>query len=261
MVHDTIIHDLGRWTISRALFWNRIAWLMAGCLNALVGLRFLNPAVARVTVRQFYFTAIQALPIIIFIALVVGSITVHYLLSILTSLGAYDRIGDYLITSIMHEIAPLACTLIIMLRSASAVLSEIALMKINKELNTLKMMNIDFNDYVFLPRLMAFALSGITLTFTFALTALVGGFFILGFFHDITFANYLDRIVNALNLKSFLITAIKPFFMCSFLVLVALEKGMGTERSFTEVPIRLIQGMMQGLAFIVVIEAFFILFM
>ncbi|NCC25053.1 MAG: ABC transporter permease [Deltaproteobacteria bacterium] len=258
-MRQTIVHDVGHWTISRIQFWNRIAWLATGCLNALLCLRVLNPAVGRVVIRQIYFTAIQALPIVVFIALVIGSITVHYLLSILTGLGAYDRIGGYLIAAIMHEVAPLGCSLILLLRSGSAVIAEVALMKINKELNSLQMLDIDIDSYIFLPRLLAFALSAVTLTFCFTLTALLGGFFILGYFHDITFANYLDRIVDALHIESFLIATTKPLLMGACVGLVAMEKGMRVERSFSEVPIRLIHGMMQGMAFIVAIEVFFVL--
>jgi phospholipid/cholesterol/gamma-HCH transport system permease protein len=37
----------------------------------------------------------------------------------------------------LHYIAPITCTLIIVLRSGTAVLTEVALMKINREIDTL----------------------------------------------------------------------------------------------------------------------------
>ena len=80
------------------------------------------------------------------VALVFGSVTVHYLLSILTGLGAYDRIGDYLIDSTLHVVAPVSVTLILMLRSGTATISEIGTMKIRGELDVLASLGVDLRD-------------------------------------------------------------------------------------------------------------------
>jgi phospholipid/cholesterol/gamma-HCH transport system permease protein len=237
--------------------WLVIATIVQRTTGSIFCLAFMNPAVFRVIVRQLYFTAFQAIPIVCISALLIGSIAVDHLLNLLTNLNAYDQIGTYLIQSIMHELAPLVCTTVLLLRSGSAVLSEMALMKINREMDTLSMLGIPIEDYLYLPRILAFAVGGPCLTIIFSLVALLGGYFTLGYFHDITFDNYIDQLLSAVNLESLFPLVLKPFFMGLAVVLIALEKGITVRNAFTEVPIKLIRGMMHTAGCIVVIEIAF----
>jgi len=227
---------------------------------AAMRLSFFKPAVALVLVRQIYFTAVQPLSIIFVASLIMGSVTVHYLLQLLLGLGAYEQIGAFLIRVMLHEIAPITCSLIILLRSGTAVLTEVALMKINGEIDTLHSLNIAMDDYVFMPRVMAFALAGPCLSICFCMIALLGGFMTLGYWHDITFANYKDRLFNALEIKDLIILITKSMVMSVAACLVALQRGFSVNRAFTEVPIRLIQGMMQAITLLIAVEILFIIF-
>jgi phospholipid/cholesterol/gamma-HCH transport system permease protein len=87
--------------------------------------------------------------------------------------------------------------------------------------------------------------------------ALLGGYFTLGYFHDITFDNYVDQLLTAIDLQSIIPLTLKPFFMGLAVVLIAMEKGMTVRNSFTEVPIKLIRGMMHTAGCIIVIEIVF----
>ncbi len=251
------VRMLGRWAIDRSRSYVGMAHILAQGFTALFRLSFLKPAVSLVLVRQIYFTAVQTLTVIVVAALVMGSVTVHYLLQLLLSLGAYEQIGGFLIRVMLYEIAPITCALIILLRSGTAVLSEVALMKINREIDTLHSMNIDLADYLFMPRITAFALAGPCLSFCFCLVALLGGFMTLGYWHDITFANYRDRLLQALEVKDLLVMTTKSMAMSIVACLVALHRGLTVDRAFTEIPIRLIQGMMQAVTLLIAVEILF----
>jgi phospholipid/cholesterol/gamma-HCH transport system permease protein len=237
--------------------WLVIATIAQQSTRALLRLACFNHAIFRVIVRQLYFTAFQAIPIVCLTALLIGSVLVDNLLNLLTSLNAYDQIGKYLITSITHELAPLICTIVLLLRSGSAVLSEMALMKINREMDTLSMLGIPIADYLYMPRILAFAIGGPCLTVIFSMVALLGGYFTLGYFHDITFANYIKQILDAVHLTSIIPLILKPFLMGLVVVLIAIEKGITVRNTFTEVPIKLIRGMMHTAGCIILIEIAF----
>lgn len=251
------VRMLGRWAIDRSESSAGMFRILGQGLGSLARFSFSRPAVALVLIRQIYFTAVQPLTVIFVAALIMGSVTVHYLLQLLLSLGAYEQIGDFLIRVMLHEIAPITCSLIILLRSGTAVLTEVALMKINGEMNTLRSLDISLADYVLMPRIAAFALAGPCLSVCFCLVALLGGFMTLGYWHDITFANYRDRLLSALAIPDLVVMTAKSMIMSIAACLVALHRGLSVDQAFTEIPIRLIQGMMQAVTLFIAVEILF----
>jgi phospholipid/cholesterol/gamma-HCH transport system permease protein len=255
----SLFYSLGRFVLDRTTTYLQSSLILARTVVSFFKLSFLNHAVARVLVRQIYFTAIQALPAIFITALLLGSILVNYLLGVLTGLNAYDRIGEFIIFLNLYELGPIITLLTMLIRSGTAVISEIALMKLSGEIDTLTFLNIGLSDYIFLPRFMAFIISGPALNFVFCLTSLIGGFLVLGFFHNITFDNYIYQITSAISIKDLMILFIKPIVMSTVLISICLQKGISVQQSFTEVPVKLIQGLMHTIGLVVVIEIIFAL--
>lgn len=251
------IRRVGRFTIRRGTPFLHMAVIAGDAANAFFRLRFFNTACYRAMIRQVYSIAVQGVPITVFIALVVGSITVHYLLSVLTGLGAYHRIGDYLIAAMLHQIAPVSVAIILMIRSGTAAISELSLMHINKEWDTLHLLRINAQDYIHLPRLIGFLVAGPSLTLVFSITALLGGFLILGYMQDITFANYLDQITDAFKLSDVFYLLAKPAILAVAVGLVSIQRGMNMQVTTATLPRTLIRGQMYMLIMIVTIEVFF----
>ena len=256
----SLVRGVGEMTIRRSQPVIQMTAIFGQSLRALARLAIFNVAVFRTTVRQIDVVALRALPSVCVSALVLGSITVHYLLSFLTGLGAYDRIGEYLIGSLVREIAPVTCAIILMFRSGTATIAEVAHMKLEGELDTLHMLGIPLTDYVHLPRVLAFALAGPSLTLVFTLVSLLGGFFILGYFQDITFDNYVDQILYALELDSVVILALKPLLMSLAVAVLSIQRGMSVLTSYADIPSRLTQGLMYTVTLIIVVEVVFIVF-
>jgi phospholipid/cholesterol/gamma-HCH transport system permease protein len=248
------IQSLGKFVIERARSYSQLATILWHIVPSIITLSFLNSAVFLVLVRQVYFTAVQVLPLILISSFIIGSITVHYILEILTDLvGAYDLVGTWLISSILHEIAPIICTLILLLRSGVAIVVELSLMKINKEIETLQYLDIDLHRYLYLPRILAFVVAGPSLTIVFSIVSLVGSFIIFGFRYNITFDSYMGQLYDALTLSSIFIVLTKPVVMSAAVALISIQKGMVVEKA-TEVPVKLIQGMIQAVGIIIAIE-------
>ncbi|MBW1862162.1 MAG: ABC transporter permease, partial [Deltaproteobacteria bacterium] len=165
----SIIHSLGSKTIERGRIYKQMTDILVRSFEAALRLSFLNRAVFPVVIRQVYFVAVQAVPIILLAGLSLGTIVVHYLLSLLTGLGAYDQIGKYITLTMLKWTAPVTTSLIILVRAGPAVASQVALMKSNNELETLRMLNIGPVRYVFLPRILAFGFAGPSLALSFCL--------------------------------------------------------------------------------------------
>lgn len=253
----SLVQKLGKWTIDHGLFYSEAAEILREAASSALRFDFINRAVFTVLIRQIYFTSVQAIPVIFTSALILGSITVNYLLSILTGFGAYNQVGNFLLGTMLHEIAPVITIIILLLRSGTAVISEIALMKINGEIDALRLMDVSIPKYIFLPRILAFLIAGPSLAIFFSVTGLIGSFFILGYIHDITFDNYLDQLFYAIEIRDVAIVVLKPALMAVAVAGISIQNGMCVRRAFTEVPVMLIRGMMQSVIVIALIEAIF----
>ena len=226
---------------------------------AFLRLSLFNRAVAHVFFREVFHTAYRSIPATVLAALIIGAIVVTYLVSFLTRFGAYEFVGEYIIIFNLHEIGPIVCTLIVLFKAGSRVVSDVALMKVNKELNTLYYLNIHPDRYLLMPIVLAFAFAGPCLTMIFGVVSMLGGFLILGYLHDLTFASYIVMLSAAMDLETFFVAFFKPLLMCMAVASICIQKGMSVNHSLTEIPIRLIQGLMHVIGLMIVIELIFAL--
>lgn len=255
----SFIETVGNLTISQAKPVTEMAVLFARTVKSAARLSFLNFAVLRALIYEVYVTAVNPLPMVVLSAFVLGSITVFYLLRILTGLGAYDRIGEYLIQVMLHELAPIATAIILMLRSGTATISQLAIMKVHGELRTLEFLHIPFGDYICLPRLAAFAFAGPSSAMIFSLVGLVGSFLFLGFTQDITFGNFIDQLVFDIEIRNLAIGLIKSLVMSVGVGLIAIQLGLSVQKSVVEIPAKLVQGVMHTIMMIIAVEVVFII--
>jgi phospholipid/cholesterol/gamma-HCH transport system permease protein len=255
----SFIETVGNLTIAHAKPVTDMAGIMARTVKAALRLSFLNFAVMRALIYELYVTTVHTLPIVILSALVLGSITVFYLLRILTSLGAYDRIGEYLIQVMLHELAPIATAIIIMLRSGTATISQLAIMKLHGEFRTLEFLHIPIGEYVYMPRLAAFAFAGPSSALIFSLVGLIGSFMFLGITQDITFGNFIDQLVFDIEPRNLVIGLTKPLAMSVGVGLIAIQRGLSVSKTVAEIPHKLVQGMMFTIVMIMAVEVVFII--
>ncbi|WP_028575324.1 ABC transporter permease [Desulfonatronovibrio hydrogenovorans] len=251
--------NLGRAFLDRFQTYNQAWSILARSMSSFFRLALFNRAVSHVFAREVYHTAYRSLPVTFLASLIIGAIVVTYLVSLLTRFGAYEFIGEYIVTVNLHEVGPIICSIIVLLKSGSRVVSDVAQMKINRELNTLYYLNIPVDRYLMMPMILAFAFAGPCLNLLFGVVSIIGGFLVLGYLHDLTFANYLGMIGTALDLETFFVAFFKPMLMCIAVAAVSIQKGMSVNYSLTEVPVRLIQGLMHVIGLIILIELVFVL--
>ena len=110
-----------------------------------------NSTAVMVLKNQIYFTAIQVLPLLLTVAVIIGFLLIGIFVQILQGLGLAEYLGRIIMGFVVTELAPFLTVLLLALRSSSAMNAEIATMKVNKELHTLEMFHIDIISYLFLP--------------------------------------------------------------------------------------------------------------
>ena len=133
--------------------------------------------VRTVLARQIYFTGAQALRLTGVVAVLVGIAVVLQAQLWLTEVGQTELIGPILVSVIVRELAPLLVCIIVILRSGSAIATELGSMVVHGEVRALQAMGVDPLRYLLLPRMVGLVVSVVCLDVLFTVTAFATGYF------------------------------------------------------------------------------------
>ena len=89
---------------------------------------------------QVYFTFVQSIPMVTAIGLMLGMLGAYQVSLGLAFLGTNDHIFSFLIIVIFREVVPLGAALLLVARSVSAVSSELATNKVQREIDAYEVM-------------------------------------------------------------------------------------------------------------------------
>jgi len=206
-------------------------YLFVASLLAL-GLRFKwasRPAVVNVLIRQIYFIGVKGLPWILVITLFAGVAAVYHIVHFAKSVGDLSLIGSLMNTLLVQEVAPLLVTILMLTRSGVAVATEIGNMHIRGEVLLLKSMGVDLDEYLYFPRVMAFALCGLVMTILFVGVSIwIGGLFV-ALNHELNFTQFLTEIGKGIRLDGVLMMvgkgALYPVLCCAMLMFEGRKVG------------------------------------
>ncbi|MEA3227830.1 MAG: ABC transporter permease [Campylobacterota bacterium] len=215
------------------------------CLIHMLNPRSYNPAMRMVLIKQIYFTAVTIIPLFIIMASIFGSIIIGIVIVIATEYALQDKIGSIIVTFVINEFSPFFTALLISLRSGTAVNTEIAVMSVNKELNTLKEYNIDLIDYLFLPRIISGVVSVTFLSILFALIMLSSGYIVTLFYLNMDFHTYKYLLLNAIEIKDLVVLLLKSIAFGFVIMLIPIYSGFKTGNSYTAIPISVLNGMVK----------------
>ncbi|MGB9711176.1 MAG: ABC transporter permease [Thermodesulfovibrio sp.] len=193
--------------------------------------------VREVLLRQIYFTGIQAVPAVTISGLLIGFVIVLQTASI-AGVGSSNVIGKILLWLVLREIGPFFTGLIILARSGSAIATELATMKLGREIEYLEAMGIKPEVYLIKSRLYGMICSAIVLSLYFQLTALFGGIFLATLISGVSFSDYGDAIVSKFSFKEVVISFTKSFVFGFAIALICMWHGLSVMKSPTEVPQR-----------------------
>jgi len=130
----------------------------------------------RVLLNQIWFTALQAVPLVIILAGLLSFLVISQAVRELGRLGATELIGTLIVVAVVRELGPLLTALAVAGRSGTAIAAELATNKVMGEVDALEGMGIDPMHYLVLPRLGAAIVSVSCLIVLFDAIAVVVGF-------------------------------------------------------------------------------------
>ena len=221
--------------------------------HSLRSLRALRLApVRQVLYRQIYFTGIEAVAGISAVGALIGIVIITQAANIV-GLNAV-LVGKALVWIVIRELGPLFSAIIIIIRSSTAVASELGSMQVNGEVRSLRFMGIDPIGYLIMPRVVGLTLCVYVLSFYFQLAAIFGGLILSSLFLDIRFLQQLGNIFSVLGLLEIFISFIKSLLFGLLIASSSCYHGLRVRSSITEIPQATTHAVMQSLIFILLFD-------
>lgn len=220
-------------------------------------------------VAQIYFTGVEAVPLVALLAVVIGSATILQAAAVMPRFGATDYFGGVMVIVVMREIGPLFTAFLVAGRTGSGLSTYLGNMKVNQEVDALRVMGIDPIRFLVLPAFTATLISLFALTVIFHFTALFGGFGVvkfLGLFSSgstaglqLSLAQYMDRVTDSMGAMDALIVVAKPICFGTLISLVATHQGLSVRADAREVPKATTRGVVHAFAGVIILDALFAL--
>lgn len=199
---------------------------------------------------QIYFTGVQSLPITIFLASVVGVVLMIQVKLQMTLLGVTDLPGIVFVTVVFRELSVILPAIVLVARSGSAIASELASMRVNREVDALEVMGISPLSFIIFPRIIGgiFSLIGLTIYFNFI--ALMSGFVSVSVFMGMDFHHFLSNILDQIVLLDIFVLFIKILISALIIFTVCSVKGLSVKSSSHEVPQATMSAVMSSLVYV-----------
>jgi phospholipid/cholesterol/gamma-HCH transport system permease protein len=229
-----MIGRLGRKTIESI---NRIADLGALTYRLMVVASALprngRALIKRVIVEQIYFTAVQALSVIIPVALIIGCMMIIQL----SQLSGQVDLGKVVVLLILRELGPLITAIIVILRSATAVTIEMSYMNVLHEIDALEMAGIDPFHTLCFPRLVGITTAIVTLILVFDLMAIIGGYVIVKGVTMLPVEGFFQQIAKGVMATDIVVGLLKGILFGVTITVTCLYHGFTHKEQITQVPV------------------------
>src|SRR5688572_16327626 len=222
----------------------RLRTVTTGVLDYFVlggrALRFIfsRPFYWRDTLTQMDRIGVGSIPIVLLTGLFTGMVMALQSSVELSKFGADIYIGNLVGASMVRELGPVLCSLMVAGRAASGIAAEIGSMRVTEQIDALQSFGTDPIKKLVTPRLLAALIMLPVLTMLADVVGILGGMIVAVFRIGIPADTYLDGVYNTLAQggfvlqfipKDFITGLLKPFVFGGIIALTASYYGLNTK--------------------------------
>lgn len=168
-LYESLTRRGRNWTYA----WSRVFYFAAVAVVGALSPSTYNRATSVVVQKQIYFTAWQILPGFGAFAALFSFVFIQIVVATASDYGLYQYALELVIRVLVLEILPMLTAIFVALRTGAAINTEIALMKIQNELEALERIGVDPLRLELLPRVIGGTVSVLALTAVNIVVALV----------------------------------------------------------------------------------------
>ena len=209
------------------------------------------------TIRQIEQSGAKAVPIVILITFLMGLVLAYQGANQLAQFGAQVFVADLVAVAMLREMGVLLAGIMVAGRSGSAFAAAIGVMKLNEEIDALRIMGLNPNRILVAPRVIALLVSLPLLTVLGMLAGIAGGFVLATTMLDISAAQYLERTAAAAQLNDFAVGIVKAPFFALLIAGVATLRGMQVSASADQLGRLTTTAVVQAIFLIILADAVF----
>ncbi len=188
--------------------------------------------------RQILAIGVEPVGFVCALAVFVGISVVVQLTFWVGEAGQSQLLGPLLVAVVARELGPVLINLVVIVRSGSAMTTELGVLKINGEVRALEAQGGDPFLHLVMPRILGMAMATFCLTIIFILVAFASGFFFAAWMGKgsrdlLLFANTLSSAVQPKDIFNILAKCILPALFASASCCIG---GLGVGKSVTDIP-------------------------
>ena len=203
---------------------------------------------------------VQAVPIIVLMATIIGAIIAQQGAFQLRAFGGELFVVDLVGILVLREIGVLITAIMIAGRSGSAITAEIGSMKMREEVDALTVMGLNPVGVLVFPRLVALVIALPLLSMIANFAALAGAAVIANLYSGITLDAFVSRLREAIDLTSVFSGLIKAPFMAIIIGVIAAIEGLKVEGSAESLGNHVTQSVVKSIFVVIVVDGLFAIF-
>ncbi|MDO9418924.1 MAG: ABC transporter permease [Pararhizobium sp.] len=211
-------------------------------------------------VNQIDQMGVKAVPIILLMSYLIGAIIAQQGAFQLRYFGAELFVVDLVGILQLREIGVLLTAIMIAGRSGSAITAEIGSMKMREEIDALKVMGLSPVGVLVFPRLVALTIALPLLTIIANFAALGGAATVAYSYSGITFATFLARLQEAVDISTVMAGMIKAPFMALIIGVMAAVEGLKVGGSAESLGRRVTASVVKSIFVVILVDGLFAMF-
>ena len=149
-------------------------------------------------ISQIYFTGVQSITLVSIVALLLGGLLIIQSAEYLTSVGE-EFFGTLVNVIIIRELSSLLTAIVVLLRSGSAVATEMGYMAVLNETKGIEMMGINPVHYLAVPRVIGISISMICLFVCFSIISILGGMLLTWMITNLEMTNLIKELSQSIG--------------------------------------------------------------
>ncbi len=230
-----------------------------GHLAFIAGQSLLRPWRIRwpLVVKELQNAGVSALPIVGLLAFLIGIVIAYQGGIVLRDYGANIYVADIVGLSMVRELAPLITAIIVAGRTGSAYTAQIGTMMVTEEVDALRSIGIAPIEMLVLPKLIALIVALPLLTVFADVTGLLGGMLMAAGMLDLNSSTFIERLTEALSLKSYLSGVGKAPVFAVIISAVGCFQGFRVYGSAESVGRQTTVSVVQSIFLVIIVDAAF----
>ena len=198
---------------------------------------------------------VSALPIVGLLSFLLGVVTAYQGADQLARFGAQIFTVNVVGIGVLREMGALITAIVVAGRSASAFAAQIGTMKINEEIDAMRVIGLDPVIVLVIPRVLA-----LTLIFPFMVVfadamGILGGAIMATFSLDISFSQFARQFQTEVPLYHFWVGLAKAPLFATAIGAIGCQQGLLVGQGAASVGIRTTSAVVQAIFFVIVIDA------